>query len=100
MDLSAAFDTIDYDVLYDGLQCHLRILYGTAPDILRSFLQGPSQSVIIDGMQLELKQFTCSVPQGSVLGPIEFCVYILPFNTIQFSITYTPMTRTYICILG
>ena len=81
LDLSAAFDTIDYDVLCDVLQCHLGIC-GTALDLLRSFLQGRSQSVIIDGIQSELKQLTCGVPQGSVLGPIEFCLYMLPLGTI------------------
>ena len=47
--VSAAFDTIDYDVLCDVLQCHLGIC-GTALHLLRSFLQGRSQSVIIDGI--------------------------------------------------
>ena len=65
----------------DVLQCHLGIC-GTALDLLRSFLQGRTQSVIIDGIQSELKQLTCGVPQGSVLGPIEFCLYILPLGTI------------------
>ena len=81
LDLSAAFDSIDYDVLCDVLQCHLGIC-GTALDLLRSFLHGRSQSVIIDGIQSELKQLTCGVPQGSVLGPIEFCLYMLPLGTI------------------
>ena len=38
LDLSAALDTIDYDVLCDVLQCH----QGTTLDLLRSFLQGRS----------------------------------------------------------
>ena len=48
---------------------HLDICY--VLDLLCSFLQGRSQSVIIDGIQSELKQLTCGVPQGSVIGPIE-----------------------------
>ena len=72
---------MDYDVLCDVLQCDLGIC-GTALDLLHSFLQCRSQSVIIDGIQSELKQLTCSVPQGSVLGPIEFCLYMLPLGTI------------------
>ena len=81
LDLSSAFDTIDYDVLSDGLQCHM-VICSTALDFLRSFLQGRSQSAIIDGIQSELKQLTCVVPQGSVFGPIEFCLYMLPLGTI------------------
>ena len=42
-------------LLCDVLQCHLCI-YGTALDLVHSFLQGRSQSVIIDGIQYELKQ--------------------------------------------
>ena len=38
LDLSAAFDAIDYNVLCNVLHCHLGI-YGTALDPLRSFLQ-------------------------------------------------------------
>ena len=81
LDLSAAIDTIDYDVLCDVLQCHLDIC-DTALDLLCSFLQGRSQSVIIDGIQFEMNQLTCGVPQGSVLGPIEFCLYMLPVGTL------------------
>ena len=58
------------------------VLCGTALDLLRSFLQGRSESVIIGGIQSELKQLTCGVPQGSVLCLIEFCLYMLPLGTI------------------
>ena len=45
-------------------------------DRLRSFLQCRSQSVIIAGIQKsQLKQLPCGVPQGSLLGPIEFFRY-------------------------
>ena len=102
LDLSAAFDTIDYDVLCDVLQCQLGIC-GTALDLLCSFLQGRSQSVIIDGLQSKLKQLTSGVPQGSVLDPIEFCLYMLPLGTIlkyhkvQYHI-YADETQIYIYI--
>ena len=68
-------------MLYDGLQYELGIC-DTALDLLRSFLEGRSQLVIIDGIQSELKQLTCGVPQGSVLGPIEICLYMFPLGTI------------------
>ena len=63
LDLSPAFDTIYYNVLCDVLQCHLDI-YGTTLDLLCSFLQGRSQSVIFDEIQSELKLLTCGMPQG------------------------------------
>ena len=67
-------------------------IYGTALDRLRSFLQCRSQSVIIDGIQSELKQLTCGVPQGSVLGPIEFCLYMLTLGTILITTGQFPNT--------
>ena len=86
-------------MLCDVLQCHLGIC-GTALDLLCSFLQGCSQSVIIDGIQSELKHLTCGVPQGSVLGPIEFSIYMLPVGTnlkyhkVQYH-TYADDTQIY-----
>ena len=66
LDLSSAFDTIDYDLLCTVFERHLSIS-GTALKLLKSFLTGQSQAVIIDGVKSELKKLTCGVPQGSVL---------------------------------
>ena len=51
-------------------------------DLLRSFLQCRSQSVIIAGIQKsQLKQLPCGVPQGSLLSPIELVLFIhAPFR--------------------
>ena len=84
LDLSAAFDSIDYDVLCDVLQCRLGI-YATALHILRSFLQGRSQSVITDEIQSGLKQLTCDVPQCSVLGLLSSVYKCSPY--VQFKKT-------------
>ena len=71
LNLSSGFHTIDYDMLCTVFERHLGIS-GTALKLLKSFLTGRSQAVIIDGAKFELKQLTCGVPQGSVLGPFEF----------------------------
>ena len=56
---------------------------GTALKLLKSFLTGRSQAVIIDGVKSELKKKqTCGVPQGSVLEPFEFCNYLIPLGNI------------------
>ena len=53
--------------------------------LLKFFLTGRSQSVIIDGVKSEPKKITCCVSQGSVLGPFEFCNYLLPLcNNLNY----------------
>ena len=70
-DLSSAFDTTDYDLLCTVFERHLGIS-GTALKLLKSFLTGRSQAVIIDGVKSDVNKLTCDVPQGSVLRPFEF----------------------------
>ena len=67
LDLSAAFDTVDHDVLLERL---------------KSYLSGRSQSVLINGTQSKPTLLVCGVPQGSVLGPILFTIYMLPLGDI------------------
>jgi hypothetical protein len=73
LDLSAAFDTIDHDILLDDLR--KSGVSGAAISLLRSYLNGRSQSVIIGESQSESFNLLHGVPQGSVLGPILFIVY-------------------------
>ena len=80
LDLSSAFDTIDYDLLCTVFERHPGIS-GTALKLLKSFLTGRSQAGIIDGVKSELKKLTCGIPQGSVQGPFEFCNYFIPWVT-------------------
>ena len=81
LDLSAAFDTVDHDVLLERLKSGLGI-YGTALNWFKSYLSGRSQSVLINGTQSKPTSLVCGVPQGSVLGPIVFTIYMLPLGDI------------------
>ena len=63
------------------LERHLGIP-GTALKLLKSFLTGRSQAVIIDGVKSELKEVTYGVPQGSVLGQFKFCNYLFSLGNI------------------
>ena len=81
LDLSAAFDTVDHAVLFNLLEHSLGIS-GTALSLLKSYLQGRSQCVQIDGITSEFADLTCGVPQGSVLGPLNFCMYMYPLGSI------------------
>ena len=81
LDLSAAFDTIDHNILLNRLEKRCGIT-GTALRWFNSYLTGRSQSVSIDGIQSKLKPLKYGVPQGSVLGPILFTIYTSTISDI------------------
>jgi len=74
LDLSAAFDTVDHDILIDRLRQSFGV-QGVALSWIESFLRHRTQSVDIAGEQSTRSILTCGVPQGSVLGPVLFLLY-------------------------
>ena len=81
LDLSAAFDTIDHVILFDIL-VNCVGLRGKALDLIKSYFLDRTQRVQIDGVLCEFAKIVCGVPQGSVLGPLKFCLYMLPLSAI------------------
>ena len=82
MDLSAAFDTIDHLILFHILEHSLGIT-DSALALMKSYLNGRQQCVQIEGVILEFAKLACGVPQGSVLGPLKLCIYMLPIGSIM-----------------
>ena len=74
LDLSAAFDTVDHTILLHSLQHHYGIS-GTALSWFASYLQGRTQSVLVNNTFSDPANLSFGVPQGSVLGPILFIMY-------------------------
>ena len=71
LDLSAAFDTIDHNILLHRLQ-HDFGLSGTVLDWFSSHLSGRIQSVSVHSHTSVPVSLSCGVPQGSVSGTIIF----------------------------
>ena len=74
IDLSEAFDTIDHSLLIKKLQ-HYRVRR-IVLDWFVSYLANRSQYVKIDDTSSALLNVSCEVPQGSILGPLLFIIYI------------------------
>jgi len=74
IDLSNAFDTIDNKILLHKL--HHYGIRGMPYDYIKNYLNNRLQCVEIDGIVSDLRTVTCGVPQGSILGPILFLLYI------------------------
>ena len=81
LDLSAAFDTIDHDNLFYILDKYVGI-GGSALRLIRSYFSDRTQRVQIDGIMSDFASLLCGVPQGSVQGPMKFCLYLLPLGAI------------------
>ena len=102
LDLSAAFDTIDHQCLLARMKSDLGI-DGVALKWFHSYLSGRSQCIQIDGICSLDTMLKWGVPQGSVLGPMLFLIYILPLGQLirshgmQLHI-YADDTQIYACI--
>ena len=73
IDLRKAFDTVNHDTLL------LKLKYGIRVSMLnwfKSYLTNRNQYVYINGESSKIKELSCGVPQGSVLGPLLFILYI------------------------
>ena len=75
LDLTAAFDTVDHDILLDILWYDLGFR-GTVFLWFVEFLSDRAQAVSIDGQKSGFKKNSFGVPQGSVIGPFLFNIYV------------------------
>ena len=74
LDLLKAFDTIDHDILLHKLDYYG--FRGIVLDWLRDYLSNKTQYVSYNDNKFDLKTILCGVPQGSILGPLLFILYI------------------------
>src|SRR6218665_16988 len=86
LDLSAAFDTVDHDVLAERLSKTYGI-HWTALDWLRSYLCDRRQTILFDGVFSTVRSLCSGVPQGSVLGPLLFLLYTADLGELAASLS-------------
>ena len=81
IDLKKAFDTVDHNILIEKLE-HYGVR-NSSNNWFHNYLLDREQFVSINGTASETAKIVCGVPQGSVLGPILFLLYIndLPNST-------------------
>ena len=81
LDLSAAFDTIDHQILLTRLNSTFG-LSNSALALLSSYLTDRTQTVTIKSESTSPSTLNTGVPQGSVLGPLLFTLYTSPISNI------------------
>ncbi len=82
LDLIAAFDTADHNILLERLENWVG-LSGMALKWFRSYLEGRGYYVSLGEHKSKWTSMTCGVPQGSVLAPLLFSLYMLPLSQIM-----------------
>ena len=100
MDFSKAFDKVNHSKLIWKLHN-----YGIRSNVLRwirAFLGDQTQRVVVGGEESDSVPVTSGVPQGSVLGPILFLVYIndLPENVTSHVHLFADDTAMYLTMEG
>ena len=95
LDFGKAFDTVNFSILLRKLEKYG--IRGNAALWFSSYLHGRQQFVVADNSSSALRPIVCGVPQGSVLGPILFLLYVndLPRSSDLLPIIFADDTNVF-----
>ena len=96
VDFRKAFDSVSHKVLLEKLRANFGIC-GKALGWIASYLNGRKQYTVVNGYNSDTMPVSVGIPQGSVLGPTLFSLFVndLPSNVKSGPFTYLLTTLRY-----